>query len=74
MRISLTSLAGSSCTESIVASVADLDWLEQFPGHGLDFCGSGRLVPVEAAEGVGVTFTEDSLRGWLDLELVEASH
>ena len=59
----MTSLAGSSCTESIVASVADLEWLEQFSGHGLDICGSGRLVRVEAAEGVGVTSTEDSPAG-----------
>ena len=46
VRISLTSLAGSPCTESIAVSVANL---EQFPG-----------LLVDAVEEVGVTSTEDS--------------
>ena len=57
VRIFLTSLASSSCTESIAASVAGL---EQFPGLGLDMCNSGRLLLVDAAEEGGVTSTEDS--------------
>jgi len=61
--ISLTSLAGSLCTQSIAVSVADL---EQFPGLGLDICDSGRLLLVdaaEAAEEVAVRSTGDSPAG-----------
>ena len=58
VRISLTSFAGSSCTESISVSVADL---EQFPR--LDTCDSSRLLLVDAAEEGGVTSTEDSPEG-----------
>ena len=56
-RIPLTSLANSSCTESIAVSVADL---EQFPGLVLNFGDLGRLLLVDAVEEVGVTSTEDS--------------
>lgn len=60
MRISLTSLASSLCTESLAVSVAGLG---QFPGLGLDMCNSGRLLLVDAAEKGGVTSTGDSPAG-----------
>lgn len=54
--ISVASLAGSSCTESIAMSVAEL---EQFPVLGLEICDSGRPLLGDTTEIVGVTSPED---------------
>ena len=59
VRISLTSLASSLCTESIAVSVTDVEFR-------LEICDSGRPLLVdtaEAAEEVGVTSPEDSPAG-----------